>query len=261
MATGSAGIDRIAPTRRPVGQRVVMRQRWRDLLFLHWPVDPAAIQKLLPSRLTADTFEGQAYIGLVPFAMQGVRPVWSPSVPGLSSFLEVNVRTYVHCEGADPGVWFFSLDAANPVAVEIARRLWGLPYHFARMSLSRRDDGVVAYRSARLEKGGDAGCSVVYRPDGTAAFSEPGTLPFFLAERYLLYSQQGSRQGSQHGRLQKGQVWHTPYPIQPATLLSLDDSLVAAAGVSLLAGEKISDPPLIHFAFGVDVQVFPLRNV
>ena len=132
-----SAIDRVAPTRRP-DQRAVMRQRWADLLFLHWPVAPETLQPLLPPGLTLDTFEGQAYVGLVPFTMTGVRPVWAPPVRWLSNFHETNVRTYVHREGKDPGVWFFSLDAANSIAVRIARAAWKLPYHYARMSLSRR---------------------------------------------------------------------------------------------------------------------------
>ena len=105
-------IDRLAPTRRPNG-RIVMRQQWRDLLFLHWEVPAALLQSLTPAELTLDTFDGKAYVGLVPFTMRNVRPVWSPSVPPLSNFHETNVRTYVHYKGRGPGVWFFSLDAAN----------------------------------------------------------------------------------------------------------------------------------------------------
>ena len=112
-----------------------MLQTWSELLFLHWEVPAEAIQSLLPPGLTVDTFEGKAYVGLIPFTMSGVRPAWSPVVPGLSNFHEFNVRTYVHFEGEKPGVWFFSLDAANLIAVMIARTLWKLPYFHARMRL------------------------------------------------------------------------------------------------------------------------------
>src|SRR3954453_2487739 len=129
-------IDRITPTRRP-GIRAVMRQSWRDLLFVHWACDPDAIRALIPEGLELHVLEGRAYVGLVPFTMTGVRPVGLPSVPWLSSFHETNVRTYVHRGGRDPGVWFFSLDAANPIAVRLARKLFHLPYHDARMFLER----------------------------------------------------------------------------------------------------------------------------
>src|SRR5579872_120144 len=128
-------IDRVAPTRRPSGNPV-MFQSWRRLLFLHWEVPVEALRPLVPPQLAIDTYDGRAYVGLVPFTMMGVRPVWTPAFKPLSDFHEVNVRTYVHLDGADPGVWFLSLDAANALAVRIARSAWKLPYHFAEMDLS-----------------------------------------------------------------------------------------------------------------------------
>ena len=124
----------IAPTRRPL-ERPVMRQNWRDLLFVHWPVPPESLRPLIPEPLELDLFEGTAYVGLIPFTMTGVRPIGLPAVAGLSSFHETNVRTYVHVNGRDPGVWFFNLEAANSIAVRLARRLFHLPYHYARMFL------------------------------------------------------------------------------------------------------------------------------
>lgn len=251
-ATYEATIDRIAPTR-PPGGRVVMRQTWADLLFLHWPVDSAQIAPLLPEGLSLDTYGGIAYVGLVPFTMRGVRPVWSPPVHGLSDFHEVNVRTYVHYEGGEPGVWFFSLDAANSVAVRIARGLWHLPYHFARMGLRKGEGGAIAYSSERLWPGPvPADCRLRYTPDATPPRSaEPGTLEFFLAERYILYSRT-------RGRLFRGRVHHAPYPLQGARLHDLDDSLIAAAGIRV---DTPGAPPLVHYASGVDVRVFPLSAV
>src|SRR5262249_60783837 len=110
---------------------------WRDLLFLHWAVPAEPLRALVPEQLDLDLFEGTAYVGLVPFSMTDVRPVGLPPIVGLSRFHETNVRTYVHRAGSDPGVWFFSLDAANRVAVALARRLYHLPYYFARMFLER----------------------------------------------------------------------------------------------------------------------------
>ena len=131
---GTPVIDRLAPSRRPL-QRAVMRQKWRDLLFVHWPVSVDVLRPLVPAELELDLFDGTAYVGLVPFTMTGVRPVGLPAVAGLSTFHETNVRTYVRLADRDPGVWFFSLEAANAIAVHLARRLFHLPYHFARMFL------------------------------------------------------------------------------------------------------------------------------
>ena len=146
-------IDRLAPASKPPGCPV-MYQRWAYLLFLHWPVPEAMLRPLLPARLTVDTFAGQAYVGLVMFTMTGVRPILLPPVPGLSNFHETNVRTYVHNGGKDPGVWFFSLDAANAIAVKIAQTFFHLPYFYARMSLTAardtRSPGVVDYATERL---------------------------------------------------------------------------------------------------------------
>ena len=141
MSVPGSPIDRVAPTIRP-DRRVVMFQKWRTLLFLHWELPPELLAACLPRGLELDLHEGKAYVGLVPFTMRGIRPVGLTSVPWLSSFHETNVRTYVHVNGRDPGVWFFSLDAANPVGVALARALFHLPYYYARMSLTRAADGV-----------------------------------------------------------------------------------------------------------------------
>jgi uncharacterized protein YqjF (DUF2071 family) len=242
-------IDRIAPTIRPAG-RVAMRQRWSDLLFLHWPVPVEAIRPLIPEALEIDTFDGVAYVGLVPFTMSGIRFAWAPAVPGTSRFHETNVRTYVHFQGRDPGVWFFSLEAANALAVRVARRFWGLPYHFARMGLDRSADGI-AYRSERLWPGPTpAGCDLACIPEGRPTVSRAGTREHFLAERYILYA-------NHRGRLRSGRVHHDPYPLQPARVPRLEESLLAAAGLPRPEGVA----PLAHFASGVDVRVYPLRPV
>src|SRR5262249_24091783 len=128
-------IDRVAPTLEP-GARAVMHQNWHHLLFLHWEVPPQELQRLIPSELTIDTFEGKAYVGLVPFTMSGVRPVLTPPLPWISSFHEINVRTYVHFRRKDPGVWFFSLDASSSIAVAAARATYKLPYFHSKIDFS-----------------------------------------------------------------------------------------------------------------------------
>jgi uncharacterized protein len=239
-------IDRISPTQRPTGN-AALRQSWLELLFLHWSVPVEALRPLVPSPLEIDTHCGRAYVGLVPFTMTGVRPVGLPAFPGLSSFHEVNVRTYVHLEGRDPGVWFLSLDASNLVAVLLARSTYHLPYRFARMSLTRSPSGEVRYASERRWPGPKpAACAMRYWPAGPAAPAAPGTLEHFLVERYVLYSER-------RGRLLRGRVHHEPYPLQAAEFANLDESLVATAGV-----HRGIEPPLAHYAKGVSVEVFGL---
>lgn len=233
-----------------------MFQQWRRLLFLHWTVPAESLQSQLPPSLQLDTFEGKAYVGLVPFTMTGVRPVWAPPMRRLSDFHEINVRTYVHHNGRNPGVWFFSLDAANATAVRLARAWYRLPYHFARMSMDC-DLGIhavpltVQYRTERLWPGPTPASALIRYcvADNGPAPAPAGTLEHFLAERYILYSYS-------RGHLYLGRVHHTAYPLQPAQLLSLDETLLSAAGIS-----RPDEPPLVHYASGVNVEVFPLHRV
>ena len=259
MSKDAAGpIDRIAPTNRP-NESPAGYQRWRTLLFVHWRIPAIELEPLLPDRLTVDTYDGSAWVGIVAFHMTGVRPWWSPPVPGLSSFHETNVRTYVHLDGGDPGVWFFSLDASNSPAVRLARWRWRLEYHRAVMSI--RTTGLrVRYESERLwpgrigiggtleaEYGDRIGGLDRNRPAGQAV---PGTLEHFLAERYLLYTQHPD------GRLLRGRVHHAPYPLREAEMLECRQTLLAAAGI-----KPHSDVAHVLYSEGVDVSVFPLRPV
>lgn len=243
-------IDRLAPTRRP-DERPVMYQSWRHLLFLHWALPPEVMAPLLPPGLTLDTFDGKAWVGLVPFTMRGVRPRGLPAVGFLSDFHETNVRTYVHFQGKDPGVWFFSLEAANAIAVRLARAWFKLPYHYARMELTTGREGEpLSYRSERRWPGPTpATCSVRCTPRGSSAPSSPGTLQHFLVERYFLYS-------TANGSLHRGQVHHPPYQVRGADVEGLDESLLAVAGIV-----RPAEPPLALFSEGVDVDVFRLRRV
>ncbi len=226
-----------------------MRQSWHELLFLHWEVDSVELQRMLPERLTLDTFDGKAYVGLVPFTMSKVRPVWSPSVPPLSNFHEMNVRTYVHLEGENPGVWFFSLDAANSVAVKIARTMWKLPYFFASMSLSKVGN-ITHYSSSRIGPPPlPANCKLEYEVTGKINPAEVGSLEYFLTERYFLYTTNGSR-------LLRGQVHHTPYPLQTAQLQLLEENMLEVNGIY-----RAPTVPLVHYARGVNVDVFKLVTV
>ena len=246
----SPTIDRLAPGRRPVGP-AVMYQSWRSLLFLHWSFPSEVIRPLLPQGLELDTFDGQAYVGLVPFTMRSIRPRGLPALPWLSYFHETNVRTYVHHEGKDPGVWFFSLDAANPVAVALARAWFHLPYYLARMSLTTDPTkGTLTYASRRVRptSPNPAVVSISCKPTGDPRPAMIGTRDHFLLERYFLYA-------AYHDQLFRGQVHHTPYPVQTAEVDALEESLLKAAGMT-----RPEMSPIVHFSRGVDVEIFPLRK-
>ena len=231
--------------------RVVMRQEWHQLLFLHWEVSPEQVQARLPEGLTVDTFEGKTYLGLVPFTMRNVRPVWSPPVPWLSHFHETNVRVYVRDKSGRAGVYFFSLEAANPIAVELARGLFKLPYHWAKMTLEH-DGSQIRYVTERLSHPPKpAHCRLTCSPQpGTVlAAATPSTLEHFLIERYKLFSVSGKQ-------LFSGRVAHPPYQFQPATISGLDQNLTHATGFPL------DTPPLLaHYSPGVKVNVFALEPV
>ena len=243
-------IDRLQPTRRPEGPPAGYHL-WRTLLFLHWEVPAAAIQALLPPRLTVDTFEGRAFVGLVPFTMRGIRVHRQlPPIPGFSSFHETNVRTYVHLDHGAPGVWFFSLDAANAGAVLAARVGWHLPYFLARMHLSQQGEQIT-YRSHRLSpEPTPADLSMAWTIGPAIGTAAPGTLEHFLCERYLLYTQRGDS-------LLQGQVHHTAYPLHRATVDRLEQNLVQAAGFDVAPLPSL--PAL--YSPGVDVEVFDLIKV
>ena len=241
-------IDRIAPTRRPHGPAKGY-QRWRTLLFLHWSFPAEVVQKLLPAGLTVDTWDGRAWIGVVPFTMREVHPRGLPAVSFVSDFHELNVRTYVHVDGRDPGVWFFSLEAAKALPVRIARRFWHLPYHRAEMSLEQGGDEV-AYSSERLwPEPIPAKFRARWRVGENLGHAAPDTFEHFLAERYLLYAQTPSG-------LFTGQVHHTPYPLHRAELLELEQDMLSPAGLPRAEGS-----PHALASSGVDVEVFALRRV
>lgn len=238
--------DRLAQRTRPT-RAPVMYQTWRHLLFLHWALPPERIQRTLPPDLTVDTFDGQAYLGVVPFFMHAVRPRLAPALPRISYFQEANVRTYVVDANGVPGVWFYSLDAAQWLAVAVARALYRLPYFWATMAADVAPDGTVDYRSRR--RGTAETTRFIYRGEGEAVSAEPGTLTFFLVERYVLFAQ--TRRGVASGR-----VYHTPYPVQAATVTAWDDTLARLAGFT----EPTRPPDSIFYSAGVTVDIFPLVN-
>jgi uncharacterized protein YqjF (DUF2071 family) len=231
--------------------QAAMYQDWHHLLFLHWEVPAHELQALIPQQLTIDTFDGKAYVGLVPFTVSGVRPPFLPPLPGVSSFHEINVRTYVHLDGRDPGVWFFSLDASSVLAVTAARAAYKLPYFHAVMSF--RDDGQplprIDFDTRRDDDRGalPANAHLRYGPaDGVVTHAAAGTLEHFLAERYVLYAID-----DQH-HLHRARVDHQPYPLQLAELEKIEETLIWAANV-----KRPDDVPLRHYAREVNVKVYP----
>lgn len=214
-----------------------MAQRWCDLLFAHWPVAAVSIRPLIPSTLQLDLWNGQAWVGVVPFRMQGIRPRLLPAIPVLSATPEINVRTYVIGPGGKPGVWFFSLDAASPLVVWGARRFFGLPYFRARMEC-RNQAGEVRYRSSRTED--SAEFRARYRPMGPVQLAPPGTLDSWLTERYCLYTADT-----------RADILHAQWPLQPAEAEIELNTMADAAGVSLP-----DTKPLLHFARRLDVKVW-----
>jgi uncharacterized protein YqjF (DUF2071 family) len=245
-------IDRLSASQRP--QRPVAGyHRWSELLFVHWRLPAEVVSPLIPPGLTLDTWGGQAWVGMVLFRMSGVRPWWLPPVPGVSRFLETNLRTYVLRDGGDPGVWFFSLEANQGLAVRLARWGWHLAYQFADMQLTWTGDRV-EYRSRRLERRAPPAMSHVIAEVGDSigngGHAQPGTLEHFLIERYVLYSR------SPRGQLYRGQVHHTSYPLQAARLIRCEETLQAAADITG------TDPPChVLFSPGVQVEVFGLERV
>lgn len=227
----------------------VMRQRWAGLLFLHWPVSPEILQARLPRGLHVDTFAGQAWLGVVPFFMEQVRPVLLPPVPGLSWFLELNVRTYVRDDDGNAGVWFFSLDCNQPIAVEIARRLFHLEYRHAKMSATFEGVDTV-YQSLRREPGAQP-AHFRYAPAGSHKEASPGSLEEFLVERYLLFSTNPA------GDLFCGKVHHAPYQIAPAACPLWSTEPLRLNGFD----EPTTDPTSSLVAQPVDVVIYPLRRL
>ena len=223
----------------------IMTQTWNDLLFAHWPADPIAVRARVPRALTVDLFQGRAWVGIVPFRMTNVAPRYVPPLPWLSAFPELNVRTYVTA-GDKAGVYFFSLDAASSLAVAAARLLFYLPYFAADMAVVPREDAV-GYASHR--RGGGADFIASYRPIGPVFEPAPGTLEYFLTERYCLHTL------DPEGRVCTVDIHHPPWPLQEAEAEITTNTLAAAAGLTLPGIQ-----PLLHFSKRQDMVGWPLRR-
>jgi hypothetical protein len=223
----------------------IMGQSWEELLFTHWRVDAEVLRKLIPPALQLDEHDGSAWLGITPFVVTNLRLRGTLPLPYLSSFPEINVRTYVTAEDK-PGIWFFSLDAASRAAVEAARRLYKLPYHQASMAVARRGERI-DYSSARREAPRPFVFTASYEPAGEPGDAEPGSLEHFLVERYCLYARDGSG-------LHRAEIHHPPWRLRPAAA-TVEPNTMPPDGVEL-RGE-----PLLHLAERQDVVVWPLERV
>jgi len=220
------------------------RQSWRDLLFAHWPIAAAKLRPLVPAGLEVQEFDGTSWIGVVPFHMSGVMRRPLPDLPWISAFPELNVRLYVERDGK-PGVWFLSLDAANPVAVWAARRFFHLPYYQAAMSIQQKED---SFRYTSRREGADF--LATYRPTSSIYRSVEGSLEHSLTERYCLYAL------APDGSLWRNDVHHAPWPLQKAEATLQRNTMLEVHGLAVRG-----PPPLLHFAKRLDVIVWNAERV
>jgi|ERR1700722_586694 uncharacterized protein len=221
-----------------------MKQFWQDLLFAHWPMPASQLRSLVPPQLELDIFSGDCWIGVVPFHMSGIRARGMPALPGLSRFPELNVRTYVTYDGK-PGVYFFSLDAANLPAVWAARTFYHLPYFHADM-VSEERNGSIHYSSRRYRAGAEF--RGAYRPTSEPSRSGNGSLEHFLTERYCLYT-------THRGHIYRGEIHHQPWPLQNAEAEFAVNTVAAASAIALP-----ETAPSLLFARGLEVLIWPLRR-
>ena len=218
----------------------IMTQRWNDLLFLHYAMPAEMVRARVPPELTLDTYERRAWVSVVPFWINHLRPPGVPSMPWVSRFGEVNVRTYV-TYGNKPGVYFFSLDAGNLSAVWGARVFYRLPYWHASIKVKGKGSATIDYRSKREHGPKPAELVCTYGPAEASAHpahhssASPGTLEHFLSERYCLYA-------VSRGRLYRSEIHHLPWPLQPARFELQTNTMARPAGLELPA-----EPDLVNF--------------
>jgi uncharacterized protein YqjF (DUF2071 family) len=243
MSRASAILDVVAHRPWPLpGMPWALFQSWRELLFAHWPLAPEVLRPLVPAPLELDLYEGEAWLGIVPFRIAGFRPHFGPPVPGFSEFPELNARTYVRV-GGQACIYFFSLDAGSAAAVVGARALFRLPYHHAEMSLSS-GDATVRFHSRR--RSGTAAFIASYGPAGPVFQARPATLEHFLTERYALATV------LRNGRVLRAEIHHRPWPLQPAVADIEVETVSAAADIAL----PEATPLLLHYAERQDTVIW-----
>jgi uncharacterized protein YqjF (DUF2071 family) len=220
-----------------------MGQSWIDLLFAHWRVPYDVLREHVPRELALDRFDGDAWLGITPFELVGLRPSVTPPIPGVGSFPELNVRTYATL-AAKPGIFFFSLDAGSDLAVAAARRFYSLPYFRAHMTIER-ENGRITFESARVRS--TAHLWARYASGKPLPRSQPGPLEHFLTERYCLYT-------AERGRVYRAEIHHRPWPLQNAEA-EIDLNTMPPDEI------RLEGDPVVHFSARQDVIVWPLRPV
>jgi uncharacterized protein YqjF (DUF2071 family) len=240
-------LDRHTIRNRPSG-KPIMHQSWGKLLFMHWAIDAGLLRPLIPAGLEIDTYNGKAWIGVVPFTMWDIRalPSFLPAVPKLSAMHELNVRTYVHHNGT-PGVWFFSLDCNSSTAVFGARTFYYLPYYNAELTLEQTNTKI-DYSLKRTDKP-RAIFDATWNIGPPLPVSEPDSLEFFLTERYCLYSEH-------KGRIHQARIHHQPWPLQTASLDSYSSTMLDVLGLP-----EPTAAPILHYAEEISADIWSLHKV
>jgi uncharacterized protein YqjF (DUF2071 family) len=227
----------------PVPKRPwVIAQTLDDLLFAHWRVDGDAVRRHVPHGLEVEEHDGSVWLAVTPFVVRDLRARGTFPLPAVSSFRELNVRTYV-TDGEKPGIWFFSLDVSSRLAVAAARRFYKLPYFLADVTFERRR-GRVSCECVRDEKSAFSG---TYRPSGEAFVPRPGSLEHFLTERYCLYA-------AERDTLYRGEIHHRPWSLQPADA-TIDLNTMPPGDI------RLDGEPLLHYSAREDVVIWALENL
>lgn len=242
-----------SPRPLPFG-RWAMTQRWNDLLFAHWPVPASSLTPLLPQGVHVDTYQGSAWLGVVPFWMDRIKFRGVPPIPFAQRFPELNLRTYVRDQETNtPGVYFLSLDAGNPLAVMFARTFYSLPYHWAEMQLVQRSEREFSFYSRRRLSNRPVLFKARYRglgPTRKLAESRAGSLEFFLTERYQLFT------NSSTGQPMRASIHHIPWPLEEAEAEIEQNDLAAAVGLKLP-----NQKPVLHYSRRLAVYVWQLERL
>jgi uncharacterized protein len=230
--------------------RWAMTQRWNDVLFAHWPVPAAQLTPLVPDGLQIDTFQGSAWLGVVPFWMDRIKVRGVPPIPGARSFPELNLRTYVRDQHSGAaGVYFLSLDASNLLAVATGRAFYNLPYHWADIGFEQHSERDFLFESRRRFQRSPVEFKARYRglgPTRKLAESHPGSLEYFLTERYCLFT------ANRAGQPIRANVHHVPWPLEDAEADIERNDLAAALGIALP-----QEKPVLHYSRRLAVYIWP----
>jgi uncharacterized protein YqjF (DUF2071 family) len=240
-------IDRLSIRERP-DRLNIGQMTWGKLLFMHWKLPVETLRRVVPQQLSIDTYEGDAFVAVTPFTMWGMRASFLPPVPGFSEMHELNVRTYVHYKGV-PGVYFLSLDAASVIAVMGARTFFLLPYFTAEMSL-KQDGKRIVYHSRRTHRDAPAASfDATWKIGKALGESPPGSLEFFLTERYCFYT-------TSHESVYQCRIHHAPWQLRAAEVSAYKSTMIESHALPTPQGT-----PLLHYSEELTVDVWTLERV